>query len=322
LPTPFEPLDRFGAALGVPLWIKRDDLTGLGLGGNKVRKLEFLIGDAIAHGCDTVVTFGALQSNHARQTAAACAKSGLRCVLILTTAVARTSPSYTSGGNVLLDQLFGAEMLVVDNTPEAIDVAINDVRSRLRADGAQAKWFPAGGSNAIGAAGYVMAGLELAQDAQQAGIDLTDVILATSTGGTQAGLLLGLRAADSNARVHGIAVFHDAASTSAAVTELADDTARLLGLPAVPTSEIIINDHYLGPSYGVPTDGMITALRQMSSTEGVLMDPVYSGKATHGLMEMAGAGAFSASGAVALMHTGGSPSVFAYGEELGAPAPE
>ena len=314
LPTPFEPLGRLGAELGVPLWVKRDDLTGLGLGGNKVRKLEYLVGDALATGCDTVVTFGALQSNHARQTAAACARAGLRCVLVLSRTVPRTGAAYTDGGNVLLDRLFGADVRVVD--PDEVEAAVAALTDELAADGRRVRWVPPGGSDSVGTAGYVRGGQELAADAAAAGVDLSHVVVASSSGGTQAGLLVGLRAAGCRATVHGVAVYKDAARTNATVAKLVASTSALLGLDAPGDDEVVCDDRYLGDGYGLPTPEMADAVRRFARTEGLALDPVYSGKAAAALVAMAAAGELAGATGVAFVHTGGSPSLFAYVDEL------
>ena len=314
LPTPFEPLDRLSAELGLPLWVKRDDLTGLGLGGNKVRKLEHLLGDALANNCDTVVTFGALQSNHARQTAAACARAGLHCVLVLTRTVPRTGDAYTDGGNVLLDRLFGADVRVVD--PDAVEAAVVALTDELAAAGRRARWVPPGGSDTVGTAGYVLGGLELAADAAAAGVELSHVVVASSSGGTQAGLLLGLRAAGCSATVHGVAVYKDADRTRTTVTKLVAGTAELLGLSATADDEVVCDDRFLGDGYGLPTGAMADAVHRAARTEGLVLDPVYSGKAAAALFAMAGSGEVDGATGVVFVHTGGSPSLFAYVDEL------
>jgi D-cysteine desulfhydrase family pyridoxal phosphate-dependent enzyme len=313
LPTPFEPLERLGAELGVPLWVKRDDLTGLGLGGNKVRKLEYLLGDALATGCDTVVTFGALQSNHARQTAAACARAGLHCVLVLTRTVPRTGAAYTDGGNVLLDRLFGADVRVVD--PDGVEATVVALTDELAAAGRRTRWVPPGGSDPVGTAGYVLGGQELAADAAAAGVELSHVVVGSSSGGTQAGLLLGLRSAGCGATVHGVAVYKDADRTTATVTKLVAGTAALLDLD-LPDDEVVCDDRFLGDGYGVPTKAMADAVGRFARTEGLVLDPVYSGKAAAALIAMADSGELDSATGVAFVHTGGSPSLFAYVDEL------
>jgi D-cysteine desulfhydrase len=288
--------------------MKRDDLTGLGLGGNKVRKLEFLLGAAVDAGCDTVVTFGALQSNHARQTAAACARAGLRCELVLTLAVARDGDAYRHGGNVLLDDLFGARCTVVADDAERA-AAVDEVRDRVAAAGGKAWWVPPGGSDEVGSLGYVAAGVELAGQFRAARIDPPTVVLAVSTGGTHAGLLVGLRAAGWTGEVRGVAVYRDEARTGAAVAGLVSAVDGLLGTDT-PLGDVRVTDRFLGPGYGLPTETMATAVRTVARTEGIALDPVYSGKAADALVTWAGEGDLA--GPVVFLHTGGAPALFAY----------
>jgi D-cysteine desulfhydrase family pyridoxal phosphate-dependent enzyme len=310
LPTPLDAAPRLSAELGAEVLIKRDDLTGLGLGGNKVRKLEFLLGAALSEGCDTVVTFGALQSNHARQTAAACARLGLRCELVLTRAVPRDGASYLHGANVLLDELFGAHCSVVDNDDDALAAAVDGVRAGVAERGGRAHWIPPGGSDAVGTLGYVVAGLELAGQLAAVGTTPSDVVVGVSTGGTQAGLLVGLRAAGVDATVRGVAVYRDAGRTRDAVTELVAAVDGLLGT-ATPAGDVVITDRFRGPGYGLPTAGMADAVRTVARAEGIALDPVYSGKAADALVtwcrerELGG-------GPVVFVHTGGAPGLFAY----------
>ncbi|MFM7068926.1 MAG: D-cysteine desulfhydrase family protein [Actinomycetes bacterium] len=316
LPTPFEPLPRLGAELGIPLWVKRDDLTGLGLGGNKVRKLEYLIGDALATNCDTVVTFGAVQSNHARQTAAACARVGLHCVLILTRTVPKASSEYEHGGNVALDHLFGAQVHVVDHDPDAIYAAVAEVRDQLARTGRRARWVPAGGSDAVGGAGYVGAAFELLADASREGVEISHVIVGSSSGGTQAGLLVGLCAAQSKASLVGAAVYRDAAHTIDRVQSVAQDVAALLGVPTPDPSLVLADDRCLGQGYGIVDDRTSDALRRAARSEGLVLDPVYSGKAMAVLAQRAADGVFAEATGVVFVHTGGSPSLFSYLDDV------
>jgi D-cysteine desulfhydrase family pyridoxal phosphate-dependent enzyme len=314
LPTPLEPARRLGAALGLPeLWVKRDDLTALGLGGNKVRKLEFALGAALDAGCDTVVTFGALQSNHARQTAAACARLGLGCELVLTRAVPVTGPAFERSGNLLLDDLFGATVHVVAHDDAALAATVDGVRHAVAARGGRAWWVPPGGSDAVGTLGYVAAGLELAAQARDAGIDLAHAVVATSTGGTQAGLLTGLRLAGSTAAVHGVAVYRDEARTHEAVAALATSVAEALGTEAVDPADVSVDGSFRGGGYGLPTPAMWAALDAWARTEGVVLDPVYSGKAAAARAGWAADGRL-AGGATVFLHTGGSPGLFAYAD--------
>ncbi len=309
LPTPLDAAPRLSAELGVDVLLKRDDLTGLGLGGNKVRKLEFLLGAAIEDGAGTVVTFGALQSNHARQTAAACARLGLRCELVLTRTVDRHGPAFEAGGNVQLDRLFGATVTLVENDDDEIAAAVAAVERRVEG---RATWIPPGGSDAVGTLGYVAAGIELAEQLLDVGAAPADVVVAVSTGGTYAGLLTGLRLGGSLARVRGVCVYRPAARTREAVEGLLAGVAERLDVPAVPSNEILLDDGFLGDGYGLPTPGMVDALRLVARTEGVALDPVYTGKAADALRTWSRTGSLDRGTTAVFVHTGGAPGLFAY----------
>lgn len=309
LPTPLDPAPRLSSELGCGVLIKRDDLTATGLGGNKIRKLEFLVGAALADGADTVVTFGALQSNHARQTAAACARTGLRCELILTRAVPRTGPAFEAGGNVALDHLFGATVTVVDNDDDQMAAAVTAVERRITG---RAAWIPPGGSDAVGTLGYVDAGLELADQILDSGAGVTDVVVAVSTGGTYAGLLTGLRMGGSLARVRGVCVYRPADRTRESIARLLTGVADLLGTTPASPDEVVLDDTFLGDGYGLPTPGMVDAVSLFARTEGLVLDPVYTGKAADALTTWARATAFGSGATVVFVHTGGAPGLFAY----------
>ncbi|KAB2343293.1 D-cysteine desulfhydrase family protein [Actinomadura rudentiformis] len=298
-PTPLEHAPRLTAALGGPqIWIKRDDCTGLAIGGNKTRKLEYLLGQALAEGHTTVVTFGAVQSNHARQTAAACARLGLRCELLLSRLVPRTDTFYETSGNVLLDGLFGARVRFVDGLDETA-AALEEI--------GPAYVIPTGGSNAVGALGYVNAALELAEQMR----DADRIVVATSTTGTAAGLLVGLEQAGLETVGEVICVYRPEAETEAELDKLVGETSGLVGV--VPrTGGRHVRDDWLGPGYGMPTPEMIEAVRLFARTEGVLLDPVYSGKAAAALVGMVRSGEMGPDETVVFWHTGGSPGLFAY----------
>ena len=310
-PTPFRAAPRLSEGLGQEVWVKRDDLTGFGLGGNKVRKLEFLLGRARADGCDTIVTFGALQSNHARQTAAACAAGGLRCELILTRAVARSGEAFERGGNLALDHLFGATVTVVDDDDDAIAAAIGTLHERIDARGGVARWVPPGGSDAVGTLGYVAAGVELAEQITASGLTVDDVVVAASTGGTYAGLLTGLRLSGIGSRLHGICVYRDAEHTRDAVEGLLVGVADLLGTSPVSFDEILLDDAHLGAGYGLPSPGTLDAMRLFARTEALVLDPVYTGKAAEALVARVRARTLGP-GATVFVHTGGAPALGAY----------
>lgn len=312
-PTPLEPLPRLTEALGGPqLWIKRDDCTGLALGGNKVRKLEFLLGDALAQGADTIITAGGPQSNHARQTAAAAARLGLDCVLVLTDAVAGRDPSYHASGNLLLDELFGARIELHPGTADP-DVEMARVAEECRAEGGTPYVIPIGGSNALGLVGYVDAARELLQQGSDQGVAFTHVALASGSGGTQAGLALGLALGGSTASAVGYCISRSSAEQRPKVAGLVQAGADLLGVPApLSAADLVLEDGVVGDGYGQPTEGMVEALQLAASRDAIVLDPVYSGKAMAGLIAGIRAGRFRPDDAVVFLHTGGTPALFTY----------
>jgi D-cysteine desulfhydrase family pyridoxal phosphate-dependent enzyme len=320
LPTPLERMDRLRAALGPDcptLLVKRDDCTGLGTGGNKTRKLEFLLGEALALGCQAVVTFGAIQSNHARQTAAAAAKAGLLCDLILIDMVPNRSDAYTSNGNVLLDQLFGARIHIVGNDKAA--ETLQRVLAEHAGNNRKAHVVPIGGSNATGSLGYVEAFDEIAVQARAMGPEIDAIVHATSSGGTQAGLVAGAALANSAMRIMGVNVYKKSSADIAATVHLqALDTITLLkGSPLVIEDRIHVIDGYVGEGYGIPSDAMREAILMTAQTEGLLLDPVYSGKAMAALIGHVRRGKFTRNQTVVFLHTGGTVALAAYPDSLG-----
>jgi L-cysteate sulfo-lyase len=320
LPTPLTPLERLGREIGGPrIWIKRDDCTGLATGGNKTRKLEYLLADARREGADVVVTFGATQSNHARQTAAACAVAGLPCHLLLARKVPWQNPAYERSGNLLLDRILGAEVHLLD--PEAIADRRRSLLQELEAAGHLPYLIPVGGSNAVGAMGYARCAMELLEQAEAAGFDLTDIVHASSSAGTQAGLITGfagLLADDGpprrRPRVHGINVSEpDAQTLVADVQRIVTDLIDRQGLDVNPAdSDIRVDHRYLGPGYGLPDDSVVAAIHRLARTEGILLDPVYSGKAFAGLLDRIQRGEFAGVTDVVFLHTGGSAALSVY----------
>ena len=309
LPTPLEPLPRLTAQLGGPeLWIKRDDQTGLATGGNKARKLEFLVADALAQGADTLITAGAAQSNHARQTAAAAAKFGLARVLVL-----RGEEPPQVLGNLLLDRLLGAEVRWAGDLP--LPEAMAQVAEELRAAGRCPYVVPYGGSNAVGASGYVAAMEELLAQCAERDLCFDHLVFATSSGGTQAGLMVGARALGYEGRILGISVGPRAESLTHTLAGLATATAdRIgLGLTYVP-EDFAVNDDYLGGGYGVVGELEREAIRTMARAEGVLLDPVYTGRAFGGLLDLIRRGVFGPGERVLFWHTGGTAGLFGYGD--------
>lgn len=313
LPTPLEPMERLSALLGGPrLWIKRDDCTGLSTGGNKTRKLEFLVADALSKGADTLITQGATQSNHARQTAAAAAKFGMECHLLLEDRTRDASPDYTLNGNVLLDRLHGA---TISKRPGGADMAaeLADLEARLREAGRKPYVIPGGGSNPVGALGYANAALELVSQANDRGLEIAHLVHATGSAGTQAGLVAGLVALNAAIPILGVSVRAPRERQQATVLDLAQRTAEHLGLPGLVRSEHVeVNSDYVGPGYGLPTPGMREAVKLLAQTEGLLLDPVYTGKGMAGLIDLVRKGAFKKDSDVVFLHTGGSAALFGY----------
>jgi len=306
LPTPIEPLPRLTAKLGGPqLWIKRDDQTGLATGGNKTRKLEFLVADALAKEADTLITCGSAQSNHARQTAAAAAKFGLACTLVL-----RGEEVQEARGNLLLNRLFGADVVWAGEQP--IPERLEEVAEDLRARGRRPYVIPLGGSNPIGAVGYVVAMEEFLAQCAESAVSFDRIVFATGSGGTQAGLLAAARALCCGSRILGISVSLDAEGLRRQLAEIATATAKHLDLSLVFAPEDFeVEDRYLGGGYGVVGDLERSAIRVMAQTEGLLLDPVYTGRAFGGVLDLIKRGTFTPEERVLFWHTGGVASLFA-----------
>ena len=318
LPTPLEPMPNLTAALGGPrLWIKRDDCTGLSTGGNKTRKLEFLMAEAAALRADTVITQGATQSNHARQTAAAAAKLGMKCAILLEDRTGSKDPDYNDNGNVLLDRLHDA---TVERRAGGSDMQkeMEDLADRLRSDGRRPYVIPGGGSNPVGALGYANAAIELISQAATMGLQIDHLVHATGSSGTQAGLVAGLYAANSDIRLLGIGVRAPKEKQESMVYELACKTIDHIGMRGeLSRASVVANCDYVGPGYGLPTPGMIEAVELLARTEGILLDPVYSGKGMAGLIDLVRKGHFKPSDNVVFLHTGGSVALFGYGQAFG-----
>ena len=317
-PTPIEPMERLQEQLSGPqLFIKRDDCTGLATGGNKTRKLEFLLGEALAQGADTLVTQGAVQSNHVRQTAAAACKFGLKCHALLERRVADAASDYESTGNVFLDELFGATL---EFRPAGLDMnaEAEALCQSLRAGGSKPYFIPGGGSNTIGALGYASCAQEIGAQSHELGIDFDYLVVASGSAGTHAGLLAGLQAMGSDLPVLGISVRHPQAKQVVAVHALAEKTLALLGGAALPVDKVIVDDGYVGPGYGVAAESTLEAIRMTARSEAILLDPVYSAKAMAGLIGLVRSGFFATDANVLFLHTGGSAALFAYEDILRA----
>ncbi len=317
-PTPLEAMPRLTAALGgkVELWIKRDDLLGLTGGGNKTRKLEFLVADALAKGADTLVTVGAPQSNHCRLTLAAAVREGLKCRLVIEERVPGSYAADASGNNLLFD-LMGVERITVVAGGSDLGAAMAAEIADLAAAGRVGYAIAGGGSTPLGALGYVACAEELLTQSFDIGVAFDHLVVASGSAGTHAGLVVGLPP-EAALPVIGINVRRPQAEQEANVHVLAQATAAFAGLPPVARSRVTCLDRWVGPGYSLPTSAMVAAVRHLAATEGVLLDPVYTGKAFAGLIDLVGEGYFSAGSRVVFVHTGGSPALFAYRDVLAA----
>lgn len=310
-PTPLEHLPNLTKALGGPdIWIKRDDCTGFALGGNKVRKLEFLMADAEAKGATVIVTAGGTQSNHVRQTAAAAARLGMACHCILERV--RTDDLYETNGNALLDHLFGAVPRFIDKDAD-MDAAMAALTDELTDAGETVYVVPVGGSNALGSLGYVACALEMAAQFREQGVHPGMIVQASGSAGTQAGLLVGLALAGLEIAVIGMCVSRPGADQQKKVAALVTDICDFIERPDLAdVIEVNCDGAYVGPGYGAETSGMADAVRMLARTEGIFLDPVYTGKAMAGLIDYAAAGKLDGAGAVVFLHTGGTPALFVY----------
>lgn len=315
LPTPLEPLPRLSEELGLDLWIKRDDCTGLAGGGNKTRKLEFLLGAAFEADADTLVTQGAVQSNHVRQTAAAAAAHGLACEIILEERTGSKATDYVGNGNVLLDRLFGATLRTVPGGTDMV-AELEKTAAEVRTRGGKPYVIPGGGSNPVGALGYVDCAREIVVQADEMDLEVHRIVTATGSAGTHAGLVAGLAVMGADIPVLGIGVRAPKDRQEANVFKLAEETAALLGQPGRVTREQVVADcDYVGEGYGLIDQGVIDALTLAARLDGIVLDPVYSGKAMKGLIALARAGRFKGE-TVVFLHTGGAQGLFGYQTEI------
>jgi len=317
LPTPLEPLPRLSEHLGGPqIWVKRDDCTGLAMGGNKTRKLEFSMAEALALGADTVVTVGAVQSNHVRQTAAAACKLGLKCEVLLEHRVADPSDYYANSGNVLLDRIFGANLHEYPGGTD-FDAAMAEVAADVEAGGGKPYLIPGGASNAVGALGYVNCALELLDQTDRRGFRIDHLVTATGSAGTQAGLVVGLKAARPEVPLLGIGVNVPKEEQEHRVYTLACETAEYIGKPGlIAREDVVANCDYVGPGYGMWTESMNDAVLMLARLEGLLFDPVYSGKALAGMIDLVENGELRDADNIVFLHTGGAAGLFAYADQL------
>lgn len=311
LPTPLDFMERLTRHLGGPrLLIKRDDQTGLAGGGNKTRKLEFLMAEAVAQGCDHVITVGGPQSNHCRQTAAAAAHCGLSCSLVF-----NGNPPPALNGNLLLNRLLGAHLYWSGSRPRA--ERLQEVIAEVKKMGRNPFVIPLGGSNVMGAAGYVLAMEELMGQVAAADHNIDFIVVASSSGGTQAGMTLGAKVHGFRGQIIGISIDREANELKMQAAALATATATHLGLGTISVADQVeVNDDYLGEGYGVLGEPEREAIQMVAQIEGILLDPVYTGRAMAGLIDLIRWGAFTRRQTVLFWHTGGTPALFAYGEKL------
>ena len=317
LPTPLEHLPRLSKHLNGPeIYVKRDDCTGLGTGGNKTRKLEFLIADAQKNKADVIITQGAVQSNHARQTAAAAAKLGFQCELVFEKRVTDASSAYMESGNVFLDRLFGANIREVAKGSD-MNNEMEKVANEIRNNGQIPYIIPGGGSNSIGALGYVDCVLELITQANEQNLVIDSIVHATGSAGTQAGIVVGAKAMNCNIPILGIGVYASQELQEEKVYQLACETSDYMGLSGlVKREDVVANCDYVGDGYGIPTKGMNDAVLMLARLEGLLFDPVYSGKGLAGMIDLIEQGYFKERRNIVFIHTGGAAGLFAYHDIL------
>ena len=311
--TPLEFLPNFTKTLGGPnIYMKRDDLLGLAGGGNKTRKLEFVIADALAQGADTIITCGSVQSNHCRLTLAAAVKEGLKCRLVLEERV-KNSYNPDASGNNFLFQLLGVEKISVVPGGSNMMEAMQKVADEVAAEGRKVYIVPGGASNAIGSTGYVACAQEIMEQTFDLGINIDHLVCASGSGGTHSGLLVGFLGNNMNISITGISVNRKSDAQEKLVFDIANQTAERVGFKAgVPREAVKVVDEYVGPGYSLPTDTMVEAIRLLARTEGILLDPVYTGKTMAGLIGLTRKGQFKKGENVLFVHTGGSPALYAY----------
>ena len=321
LPTPLEPLPNLSQALGGPnLWIKRDDCTGLAGGGNKTRKLEFLVADALQHQADTLITQGATQSNHVRQTVAAAAKFGLKCHVLLEDRTGRVDTNHNHGGNVQLNKIGGATM---ERHSGGTDMhrAMEEAATKLSAQGSKPYIIPGGGSNAIGSLGYVNAALELINQVNSLNLPVDHLVHATGSSGTQAGLVAGFMAMHVPIPILGVGVRLPQAQQEANVAKTTLSAMALLDIQyadlAADIAERVCADcNYVGAGYGIPAPSTLEAIKMLAQLEGIYLDPVYSGKGMAGLIDLVRQGRFNTTDNIVFLHTGGAQALPGYLEDL------
>ena len=309
-PTPIEHLKNVSEYLDGPnIFIKRDDCTGLATGGNKTRKLEFLIPDAIKNKAELIVTVGAIQSNHARQTAAACSLKGLKCLIILEQRLKDPPDAYMNSGNVFLNKLLGAEVMLCPKDQDILEYSTKVVED-IKSKGTNVYFIPGGGSNSIGALGYVECFKEILKENNK--YNFTHIVHATGSSGTQAGLLAGKKYFQSQLQIVGISVRYEKKIQEEKVYNEAKKVCEKLKCDVLDRSEVVAYDDYVGSGYGEPTDGMIEATNLLAKKEAILLDPVYSGKGFAGLIGLIRQKKFTKEDNILFIHTGGAVSLSAY----------
>ena len=321
LPTPLHRLRNFGALLGGPeLWMKRDDLSGLTGGGNKTRKLEFLVGDALHRGADMLVTVGAIQSNHTRQTAASAAKAGMKCALLHCAWTKDAGPNYRRVGNILLSHLMGAE-LYIDETERPIEDQgpLEEFMAHLRSQGHKPYLIPGGASeHPLGSFGYINCASELANQMEQMGVTFDYLVHTTGSSSTQAGLLAGFAALGIETRIIGVADDDETEIKTRRVRELANQALQRIDLPALVEEDDVEVISSNAKAYGFADEEIKEGIRLMATKEGLIADPVYEGRAIRGLLNLADENRFEPDAKVLLMHLGGTPAIHAYAGQFGA----
>jgi len=314
LPTPLQEMRRLSKFLGGPkVWVKRDDLTGIAFGGNKERKTEFFMADAVQKGADVVITTGPLQSNHARVTAAAAKKLGLRVVLVL-----RGKEPREYDGNLLLDRLFGADMRFVQVGWQQVLPAMEEVAEELRGEGHRPYIVPGGASYPIGAVGYVNAMLELIDQTEEVDLNINCIVHASGSGGTQAGLVLANKALGTETEILGMCVEPDINQwLTERIVEISNGVAKLLDVKEIVNEkDVVLIGDYVGEGYGVLTSEAVDAIKLVAQNEGIMLDPVYTGKAMAGLIDLIKRERFKKDDNVVFIHTGGVPALFVYRKQL------
>lgn len=308
--TPLEKLHRLSEFTGRDIYIKRDDITPLAMGGNKLRKLEYLAAAALAEGADMLVTAGAIQSNHVRQTAAVAAKLGLKCVALLENPIGTTEANYLTNGNRLLLDLFNAEVVMCDELHDPT-AQLAELAERLEGQGFRPYVVPVGGSNALGALGYVQCALEIAEQSSASFVDFSAIVVASGSAGTHAGLAVALQHLMPDTQLIGVTVSRKADAQRPKVETIARDVAASLQFDEkIP--QIVLWDDYFAPRYGEPNEAGMAAVKLLAEQEAMLLDPVYTGKAMAGLLDGIERGLFPDEGPILFIHTGGAPALFAY----------